>query len=385
MTYDAIVVGGGLLGLSTAYHLVRQGARTLMIDRADSGRATDAGAGILSAETSTRDGEVWFELAIQATQYYPALLADLANLGAGDTGYARCGLLLVAAGADEVDTYEHAKAQIFARQKRRVLPSTDDLHEVSPAEARRYFPPLTSVQRALYHRNAARVDGRLLAAALRHAAERLGLVVQAGSVDRLVLTGGRVTGVVFKETATSAETQIAASSVVIAGGAWSAAFGAQLGVHIPVQPQRGQIVHLRHAETDTSAWTVVSAFHGHYMVPWPDGRIVAGATREVGSGFASRVTAAGLNEVLGEALRVAPGLKDWDFHEVRVGLRPLTPDYLPVLGAVPGVAGIYLATGHGPTGLTLGPFSGRIVADLALGRDANVDIGAFSAARFAKT
>ena len=171
----------------------------------------------------------------------------------------------------------------------------------------------------------------------------------------------------------------------IAGGAWSATFGRQLGVHIPVEPQRGQIVHLRLPEADTSRWPVVTAFHGHYMVPWPDGRVVAGATREVGSGFAPRVTADGLREVLAEALRVAPGLAGWDFHEVRVGLRPLSADYLPVLGAVPGNSGIYLATGHGPTGLTLGPFSGKIVADLVLGRDPGIDISAFAVSRFARS
>lgn len=376
MSYDAIVIGGGLLGLSTAYHLVRDGARTLLLDRGDTGRATDAGAGILSPETSTRDGEAWFELAIAATAYYPELLKSLAAHGAGDTGYARCGLLLVAAGDDEIEPFEKARAQILARQQRRGLPSTSDLHEVMPEEARALFPPLTQVRRALYNRHAARVDGRLLAAALRQAAVKLGLTIETAAVDRLVVNGARVTGV------NVANREIAARNVIISGGAWSAAFAAQLSVHIPVEPQRGQIVHLRQNGVDASAWPVVTAFHGHYMVPWPDGRVVAGATRETGSGFAPHVTADGLREVLAEAVRVAPGLSGWQFHEVRVGLRPLSADLLPVLGRVPGIDGILLATGHGPTGLTLGPFSGKIVADMALGRDPGADITPFSIARF---
>lgn len=376
MSYDAIVVGGGLLGLATAYHLVRGGARTLLLDRGDVGRATDAGAGILSPETSTRDGEAWFELAIQAAQYYPQLLADLAANGAGDTGYARCGLLLVAADDDEIAPYESAKSQILARQQRRGLPLQSDLHEVSAEQAQALFPPLKKVRRAMYNRHAARVDGRLLAAALRQAATRLGLTIENAAVERLTMSGARVTGV------TAAGREWSAATVIVCGGAWSAAFASQLAVHIPVEPQRGQIVHLRQGGVASTAWPVVTAFHGHYMVPWPDGRVVAGATRETGSGFASHVTADGLREVLAEAIRVAPGLAGWSFHEVRVGLRPVSPDLLPVLGRLPGIDGILLATGHGPTGLTLGPFSGKIVAELALGRDPRVDISAFSITRF---
>ena len=100
------------------------------------------------------------------------------------------------------------------------------------------------------------------------------------------------------------------------------------------------------------------------MVPWPNGRITVGATRETGSGFKPVTTAAGVHEVMSEALRVAPGLSQAQFKELRVGLRPLTADMSPVLGEIPGVDNIYVATGHGPTGLQLGPYSGKLVAEL---------------------
>jgi D-amino-acid dehydrogenase len=119
------------------------------------------------------------------------------------------------------------------------------------------------------------------------------------------------------------------------------------------------------------------------MVPWPDHRVVVGATRETGSGFQPHTTAAGVREVLSEALRVAPGLAAADIRDIRVGLRPYSADTMPVLGPVPGVRDIYLATGHGPTGLTLGPFSGKVVADLALGRRPTTDISPFYVTRFA--
>lgn len=375
--FDAVVVGGGLLGSAAAYHLINAGARTLLVDRADTGRATDAGAGILSPETNSRDPEAWFHLAVEAAAYYPALVERLAGEQAGDTGYTRCGQLVVAVSDDELESFERARRLVFERQRRRGLPKPDDLHEVSAAEAQDLFPPLARVHGAIYSRGAARVDGRLLNRALRTAAEARGLAIRAGAVDRLVREGDAVRGVVV-----GGET-LPAGAVAIAGGAWSATFGAQLGVTIPVAPQRGQIVHLGLPGTDTGRWPVISAFHHHYLVAWPDSRVAAGATRETGSGFAPHTTAAGVREVLSEALRVAPGLARAEIREIRVGLRPFTSDTLPVLGPVPGIAGIFLITGHGPSGLTLGPYSARLVAGQMLGTAPETDLGAFSVARFA--
>jgi D-amino-acid dehydrogenase len=117
------------------------------------------------------------------------------------------------------------------------------------------------------------------------------------------------------------------------------------------------------------------------MVPWPDQRVVVGATRE-SVGFEPRTTAAGIHEVLAEALRVAPGLANASIGEIRVGLRPSTPDSMPVLGRLPGARNVYLATGHGATGLQVGPYSGKLVADLALGQATEVDLDPFAISRF---
>ena len=91
----------------------------------------------------------------------------------------------------------------------------------------------------------------------------------------------------------------------------------------------------------------------------------------------------GVLEVLAEALRVAPGLAQAEVREIRVGLRPYTEDHLPVLGHVPSIRNIYLATGHGPTGLQLGPYSGKLIADLVLEKDLETDIDAYQITRFA--
>ena len=118
---------------------------------------------------------------------------------------------------------------------------------------------------------------RLLCTELRR---RKGLAVKHAGVGQLLIQDDSVYGRYSR-----VEKLFPGVRFVIAGGAWSQAFGDQLGVHIPVEPQRGQIIHLGLADTDTSSWPIISAVRGHYMVPWPDGRVVVGATRETGIGF----------------------------------------------------------------------------------------------------
>lgn len=373
--YDVIVAGGGVVGATVAYLCARGGLRTLLLDRVDTGRATDAGAGIIAPRTSTRS-EVLFELGLRSGDFYPTLLGYLAEDGGGETGYARCGDLRVAVTEDELEHFGALVAALGERRARHGYPTAEDVREISPDEARALFPPLARPLRALHDRTAARVDGRLLnQALLKAAAQRKVTLIRAGA-DRLVVEGGRVAGV-----AAGAEVH-RAGHVIIAGGAWTPALAGPLGVSIAVAPQRGQIIHLQVADRATGDWPVVHAFHDHYIVSWAGGRVVAGATRETGSGFDPRITAAGVHEVLGEALRVAPGLAGAGMLETRVGLRPLSADGLPVLGPVPGVAGAYVATGHGPSGLTLGPYSAALVSELVLGRAPALDLMPFRADRF---
>jgi D-amino-acid dehydrogenase len=370
---DVIVVGGGIVGAATAYHLARGGARTLLLDRGDRGRATDAGAGILSAETYTGHCDAWFDFAAEAAAYYPRLVEALGAFSDVDVGYGACAKLTVAMSSDELPRFEAAKRCVLERQRRGEGPPAEELREITPAQARARFPFLAEVLAGLCFARSARVDGRRLTAALLAAGRHHGVVERQRGVDELLLRGGRVEGVV------AGGERFDADSVVVAGGAWSPSFERQLGVRIPVEPQRGQLVHLRVA--DTAAWPIIEGFRGHYIVPWPDGRVVAGATREAGSGFDARPTAAGLSEVLEEAFRAIPTLREAEILEARVGLRPLTPDRMPVLGRVTGIEGVWLATGHGSTGLQLGPYTGKVIADLVLRREAH-DLGAFLIDRF---
>lgn len=372
---EMIVIGGGIVGSSVAYHLGRAGADVLLYDREDEGQATAAGAGIVSPETSGYD-DAWYDLAIDAARYYPALAEAIATDIDDDPGYSRCGKLTVAVDRDERAAFDSTRDQAMDRRRQTGYPDDDALYELAPAEARERFPPLARVDRAFYSDVAGRVDGQQFTAALQTAAREAGVTISDGDVQEIRLDNGAVSGVIADDASTDA------SAVVVAGGAWSPDFAADLGIQLPVAPQRGQIIHLDLGETDTADWPIVGAFRNHYLVPWPDGRVAAGATREDDTGFDPRTTAAGVREVLDEALRVAPGLADATVAEIRVGLRPITPDGLPVLGPVPDVSGAYLATGHGSTGLTLGPYSGKLVATAVLGGEPATEIGRYGPSRF---
>lgn len=370
------MIGGGIAGAATAHHLVRAGVDALLVDRGDEGRATDAGAGILSPATSSRTGsDPWFEYAVRAVGYYDELAADLAAIGYEDHGYASATYLQVAVDPAEREVFEERLGRLRERQARLGVPREGSLAELDGDAARDLFPPLGDVDRALRYDDAGRVDGRAFTDALLGGARDEGLETRDGDARGIVVEDGTVEAVVVDGE------RVPTDSVVVAGGAWSAAFGDDLGVAIPVHPMRGQIVHLD-VDAETADWPIVGGFRHHYAVPWPGGRVAAGATREPEAGFRPRPTAEGVRTVLDEALRVAPGLGDAELADVRVGLRPATEDGLPVLGAVPGVDGAYLNTGHGPTGLMLGPYSGRQVARLVRGLDPEADLAPFSVDRF---
>ena len=172
---------------------------------------------------------------------------------------------------------------------------------------------------------------------------------------------------------------IEGDAVVAAAGAWTRAFLLQTGLAVPVEAQRGQIMHIALAGTDTSRWPVVlPGASGHYLLAFDGGRIVAGATRETGSGLDYRITPAGLAEILGQALAVAPGLADGTYLETRVGFRPVGPGIRPLLGPVPGLDGLVIATGLGATGLTMGPLVGALAAQSALGLPPALDLDPYT-------
>ena len=348
---DVVVVGGGLVGSALAYELVSAGAATVLVDRHDPGRATDAGAGILSPETHQDPDPGTFAVGMASARHYPELVGRLAGDGVEESGFSVTGSLLVAERPGDDEVMERTAALIGSR-------SPGLVEEVDAGEVGRHFPPLGPVRRALYNSAGRRVDGRVLNGALRQGARSRGLGLVEASVTSLQLDHrrGRVTGVM------TSSGPVAAGAVAICGGAWSPALSQALGVDLPVTPLKGQIVHLALPATDSRAWSIVQPVLGFYLVPWPDGRVACGGTMEATAGFDCRPTADGLLQLLRECLRTAPGLAPATVAEVRVGLRPSSADGHPVVGRVPGWTNVFVATGHGAEGLLLGPYSARALA-----------------------
>jgi D-amino-acid dehydrogenase len=359
---DVAVVGGGLVGTSVAYELACTGASVALVDAAFPGRASDAGAGIVSPETFHEPDEEWFAFGVDAARHLRALVARLAEDGAdpGPEAFAQCGSLVLALAEHEDLWFTEVRARIIAR--------SPEVAEIPVSEARAMFPPLGPHWRALHSPTAARVDGRALCQALRGAAEQRGaqlVSMEAVGVER---RGDRVTEV------RGADDVVHCDAMVLAGGAWSAGAAPWLGVNVPVTPTKGQIVHVvlpasgaggrggaSASPEDSHRWPIVQPILNFYLVPWPGGRVACGGTFEVEAGFDVRPTAGGLRDLLRECVTIAPGLAGAMVSEVRVGLRPSSPDERPMLGPVPGWENVHVCTGHGANGLLLGPYSAALV------------------------
>ena len=363
-----VVVGAGVLGASAAYHLARAGLEVTLIDRADEGRATAAGAGIVCPWGSTIEDAANYALLAGGARYSSQLVALLAEDGETDLGYARVGGLYVPAEPHDLDALERR-----ARARAVDAPEAGRIERLSPTDARALFPPLRRDQPALLVAGGARVDGRRLASALQRAAVKHQTRLINGSAE-LVRHGQSVAGVRVGGELIEAE------RVVVAAGAWAPSLLASVGVELAVAPQRGQIVHLRLAGADTARWPVLLPLTSYYLLAFEDARVVVGATRETNSGFDYRLTAAGVAEVLNAALAVAPGLAAWTLHEIRIGFRPLAHDNRPKLGPVPGVDNLFVANGLGPSGLTMGPYAGALIAEAVLGKPTKLALAPFGLA-----
>lgn len=339
---DVAVVGSGVAGAAVAFAAARAGATVTLIDDARAGRATAAGAGIVAPWASSLTGDV-YRLYAAGAEAYPQVLDVLGDVGIGDVGHATNGALVVDAGNGPGDEMAERLATRCAESGVAGTPE-----RVDTTSARSMFPPLADDRSGWFVPGGARVDGRRLAAGFVEGVVRLGGDVRNGTVE---VGPGRVTvdGV-----------PLDADTVVVAGGAWTNDLLRAHARTAPVVAQRGQICHLALADAATGDWPSVLPVADHYIVPFGDGRIVVGATREDGVGD-PRITAAGVAHVLDRALDLAPGLADATIIETRVGLRPYPTDaHRPTIGQIDD--GLWVVTGFGAIGLTIGPTVGARVA-----------------------
>lgn len=356
-----IVVGAGILGAATAYHLAREGEKVTIVDRKDPGQATDAAAGIVCPWLSQRRNKAWYRLAKGGAKYYPTLIDYLKDDGEQETGYKRVGAISL-----HTDEHKLLKMEERVLKRREDAPEIGDITRLSEAETKALFPPLADEYFSLHVSGAARVNGRALRDALLQAAKKRGAVFIHGEAE-LVSQQYQITGVNVNGEF------IGADQVIVTAGAWAKDLLAPIGLNILVTPQKAQIVHLHMPKVDTSNWPLVMPPNNQYMLTFEDGRIVVGATHEDDAGFDLRVTAGGLEEVLTKALSVAPGLAESTVLETRIGFRPFTPGFLPVFGYAPGFQNLLVANGLGASGLTAGPYLGKELAMLALGYETELN------------
>jgi len=360
-----IIVGAGILGASTAYHLSQAGVKVIVVDRQDAGQATDAAAGIICPWLSQRRNKAWYELAKSGAKYYSTLIEQLKIDGETETGYKRVGAISLH--TDEVKLNKMAERAI---KRREAAPEIGDVVRVSPVETSALFPPLDKEYESIHVSGAARVNGRALRNALVNASKKNGVIYIEGSAE-LVQSGDVISGVHVDGELFSAD------CVLVTAGAWASELLAPLNVAFQVRGQKAQIVHLQLENMKTDNWPVVIPANDQYILAFDDGKIVIGATHEDDEEYNCRVTAGGVHEVLNKALSVAPGLDKANFVEVRVGFRPVTPNFLPVIGEVPDVKGLFLANGLGASGLTVGPYLGKQLAQLALGEQTEIDLNLY--------
>ncbi len=362
MAPSVAVIGSGVAGAATAFALARAGANVRVFDSGRNGQASAAGAGIIAPWSSRTEGPV-YELYAAGAAYYPTLIAALAETGVTDIGYRASGSLIVAEDPARLD-----EAEDRVRRRAADAPAAGAVARLSGRRARELFPPLAPGLPAVHVEGAARVDGRRLRDGMLEAARRLGATVEPEQAQPGIADGSCV--------AYTSAGAVAADVVVVAAGAWTDEVLDPLGYRVAVEPQRGQLAHLLLPGVETAHWPSVLPLAEHYLVAFDAGRIVAGATRETGSGFDPRTTAAGVRDVLADALSVAPGLASATLLEFRVGLRPLADR--PAIGAVRGLPGLFLVTGFGAAGLTMAPVAGAALAQVILGRTPELDLSAFA-------
>ena len=365
---NIIIIGAGILGASTAYQLAKQGVQVTVIDRQDPGQATDAAAGIICPWVSQRRNKAWYALAKGGAAYYTSLIQQLEADGETETGYRKVGAISL-----QTDTQKLEKMEGRAVNRRVEAPEIGDICQLSPDETSALFPPLSPEYGAIHISGAARVNGRALRQALVNASKKHGATFVHGSAE-LVHTHNAVTGVKVGENLYTAET------VIVTAGAWADELLAPLGVNLQIRGQKAQIVHLKLADEKTDKWPVVMPPTNQYILAFDNGQVVIGATHEDEMEFDQHVTAGGLHEIFDKALTIAPGLAKGEFVEARVGFRPFTPNFLPIIGGIPGFSGLLLANGLGASGLTIGPFLGNQLAKLAMGIEVDIDLELYDVA-----
>jgi glycine oxidase len=357
---DVVVVGGGVIGLTTAYYLARAGADVVLLDRGDLGQeASWAGAGILPPSNPEAASTPFDRLRAISLAQFPALSRELADATGIDNGYWQCGGV-VFNGPPDASPEEWGGAGV-ARER------------IAAGDLKALEPGASALLGDAWHlRGMAQVRNPRHLKALIAACKKRGVrLFPHQDVCRLQFAGDTVTGVAAKEAT------FHAAKVLVAAGAWSDDLLSQAGWRPRIHPVRGQIALLR---SEPACLRKILTWGASYVVPRPDGLVLVGSTEEY-VGFDRRTTAQAIADLLELAQKLSPPLAHAAVERCWAGLRPATPDGLPYLGPIPAISGLYIAAGHFRAGIQLSAATAQLMTDLLQGRSSPLSLDAFAPAR----
>src|SRR5919108_2207572 len=345
-TRDVAIIGAGIVGCSIAFELAKAGMQVCVLERGGIGEESSAAAaGMLSGQHGVTDLGARFRLHAEARELHARLADELRELTGIDVGFCRWGLLELLFTAGEVRAADRCYAVQTQAGLRVERLSREETLALEPALA-------PDLQGSIRYPDEAHVHNGRLTVALAEAACRTGAELRSGApVLALIRERERVVGV-----QTPTET-VYAEVVILANGAWSSDLMRPLGLMLPVKPMRGQMLAVRTVPRAVSQ--IVYGRH-MYLVPRPDGETLLGATVE-DVGFRKEVTLEGLEDLIQAGRHIAPGIMGQPVMRTWAGLRPGSPDGLPLVGAVEGLPGLLLAVGHHRNGILLGPMTGVLM------------------------
>jgi glycine oxidase len=370
MTYSRLtVIGAGVIGLSCAWRAAAAGLRVTVLDPAPASGASWVAGGMLAPVTEAWPGEEeLLELGLAAVARWPRFAEELGTAAGRPAGLRTEGTVVVATGSGDRAELE-TLADYLARLGR-------DVERLSGRELRRLEPALgPDVRGGLSVPGDLAVDNRALLAALRGAAEKAGATVVERAAREVLDDGTRVTGV------HTDGGDVESDAVLIAAGAHSATLHPLLAGH--VRPVKGEILRLAHraGAFPPPSRTVRALVDGRpvYAVPRDEGGLVVGAT-QAELGFDTEVTVGGVRDLLRDAERILPGIAEFALVECAAGLRPGSPDNLPLIGPL-GPEGLFVATGHHRNGMLLAPITADAVLALLRGEPVPEPVRAADPAR----
>jgi glycine oxidase len=361
---DVIVIGGGVIGLTSAWELAGRGLKVTVLDRQQPGReASWAGAGILPPAYFGPPEHPLASLSRATHPLWPQLSEQLRAETGIDNGFRQCGGINFA--PDGNPTTLDQEIRLWQQAGADVEPlGADAVQSLEPSLSREagagYRLPQTWQVRNPRHLRA------LLIACLQRGVE----IRSDERVLEITRSGGRATGVLTQTD------RLPSDSVLVTAGAWTPGLLRELGSARSIEPIRGQMVLLW---TPAPVLSHVIECGPRYLVPRPDGKLLVGSTEER-AGFEKRNTPAGIGGLMDFAVRLVPTLAQARFEQAWSGLRPHPTDDVPLMGRLPGVDNLYVAAGHFRAGLHLSPITARVMAQLMTGRPTDVDLAPFAPA-----